>query len=135
MRPPIFLLALLAAGGCRPTPPPVAAPRSVKVVTASDAGIIDKDFAGMATADRAVTLAFKVEGQLLDIPVTEGRRVVRGELLAELDPRDVRLKVDADRSAYDEARSQLQRMKRLVEHEAVSRQDYEAAQTRFSQAH
>lgn len=107
--------------------------RPVKIVTASDAGVIDKDFAGMATPDEAVNLAFKLSGQLLSVPVTQGESVVKGALLAELDPRDMELQVSANRSAYEEARSQMQRMQRLLEHEAVSRQEAEAAQTRFAQ--
>lgn len=108
--------------------------RPVKITTASAAGMIDKDFAGMATPDDAVNLAFKLSGQVLDVPVSQGESVEKGALLAELDPRDIRLQVDADRSAYAEARSQLQRMQRLLTHEAVSRQEAEAAQTRYAQA-
>jgi len=59
---------------------------------------------------------------------------VRGELLAELDPRDVELQVSATRSAFEEARSRQQRMQRLLEHQAVSRQEAEAARTHFAQA-
>ena len=88
----------------------------------------------MATPDDAVTLAFKLAGQVADIPVAQGESVVRGELLAELDPRDVELQVSATRSAFEEARSQQQRMQRLLEHQAVSRQEAEAARTRFAQA-
>ena len=108
--------------------------RPVKVTTTSDAGYLRKDFAGMATPDDAVTLAFKLSGQVLDVPVTQGERVVRDALLAELDPRDVRLRVSADCSAFEESRSQVQRMQRLLSHQAVSRQEAEAAQTRYAQA-
>ena len=38
------------------------------------------------------------------------------------------------RAAFEEARSQQQRMQRLLEHEAVSRQEAEAAATRYAQA-
>lgn len=131
---PLFVIVLLLAGCGRKQPAP-AAVRPVKVTTATDASVIDKDFAGMATPDDAVTLAFKLSGQVLDLPVVQGQSVKKGALLAELDPRDIRLQVDADRSVYAEARSQLQRMQRLLEHEAVSRQDFEAAQTRYAQAH
>lgn len=88
----------------------------------------------MATPDDAVNLAFKVPGQVLDIPVSEGESVQKGTLLAELDPRDIRLQVSADRSAFEQARSQFTRMERLLQHEAVSRQEYEAARTRYAQA-
>ena len=126
-----ILLALCGCGRRQPAPETV---RPVKVVTASGAGVIDKDFAGMATPDDAVNLAFKLPGQVLDVPVSQGESVKKGALLAELDPRDIQLQVSADRSAYEEARSQLQRMQRLLEHEAVSQQEFEASRTRYAQA-
>lgn len=129
-----LLVPLLMGCGGRRSEAPVSSVRPVKIMTASDAGLLDKDFAGMATPDDAVTLAFRLSGQLLDLPVSQGERVRRGALLAELDPRDIELRVSADRSAYDEARSQSQRMQRLLTHEAVSRQEAEAAATRLSQA-
>ena len=113
---------------------PADAVRPVKVAVASDAAVIRKDYAGMATPDEAVTLAFKLAGQVSDVPVSQGERVARGALLAELEPRDVELQVSATRSAYEEAQSQQQRMQRLLEHQAVSRQEVEAARTRFAQA-
>ena len=129
----LFLLAL--CGGCaRRATDSAGEVRPVKVTTASDAGYIRRDFAGMATPDDAVTLAFKLSGQVLDVPVAQGRSVDKGALLAELDSRDIELQVSADRSAFREADSQMQRMQRLLEHEAVSRQDAEAARTRYAQA-
>lgn len=134
MRTLPFLSFALLLWGCGNRPAASADVRPVKITTAADAAFISKDFAGMATPDDAVNLAFKVPGQLLDVPVSEGEAVTKGKLLAELDPRDIELQVSADRSAYNEASSQLQRMKRLLDHQAVSRQDYESAQTRFAQA-
>lgn len=122
------------SGACRGGDAPAAdAVRPVKVETATDAAYIDKDFVGLATPDNAVNLAFKLSGQLLAVPVAQGQEVRRGELLAELDPRDVRLQADAGRSAYEQARSNLQRIGRLLEHGAVSQQEYEAAQTHYVQ--
>ena len=106
----------------------------MKVTTAAGAGLIDKDFAGMATPDDAVNLAFKVAGQVLDVPVSQGAGVKKGELLADPDPRDLELQGAATRSAFEEARSQQQRMQRLLEPEAVSRQEAEAPATRYAQA-
>ena len=132
----IFFVSFLccAAVACRTRQPESVVVRPVKVETAASAATLDRDFAGMATPAEAVNLAFRVAGQVLRIPVTQGQNVARGQLLAELDPREIRLQVDADRTAYEEASSQLARMKRLLEHEAVSRMEYEAAQTRYAQA-
>lgn len=133
MRFLLFLFLSLAAG-C--TPHRTAAPvvRPVKATIASQAAFIERDFAGMATPDDAVTLAFKVAGQVLDLPVPTGNYVTKGTLLAELNPRDIELQVAADRSAFEQARSQFARMQRLLEHQAVSQQEFEAARTRYTQA-
>lgn len=132
----LCLLFPLLAGGCshRRTLPDTPEPRPVKVTTAAAAHTLEKDFAGLATPDDAVTLAFKLAGQVQRVAVSKGERVERGALLAELDPRDVELQVAATRSAYEEARSVRERMQRLLSHEAVSRQEAEAADTRFAQA-
>ncbi len=130
----LYLLALaVLLGGCAESSQPAVQPRPVKVITATALGRISKDFAGMATSDDEVNLAFKLSGQVMDITVSEGESVRRGEVLARLDPRDVELRLSADRSAYEEAASQLRRMQRLLEHDAVSRQKVEMAQTRYAQ--
>lgn len=95
---------------------------------------LDRDFAGMATADDAVNMAFKIAGQVAAVDVSKGDYVSRGETLARLDPRDVELQVAADRAQYERARSQFDRVSRLMEHEAVSRQEYESAETALVQA-
>ena len=129
-----LLLLLLTAVGCRSHRADSSAVRPVKVTTASHSAFIERDFAGMATPDDAVTLAFKVAGQVLDLPVSTGEYVAKGTLLAELNPRDIELQVASDRSVFEQARSQFARMQRLLEHQAVSQQEFEAARTRYTQA-
>ncbi|MFI3332973.1 MAG: efflux RND transporter periplasmic adaptor subunit [Rikenellaceae bacterium] len=108
--------------------------RPVKSTIALEATYIDKDFVGMASPANAVNLAFKVSGQILDTPVSTGQRVSKGELLADLDPRDFELTVEADKSTYEQASSRLNRTERLLEREAVSRQEYENALSSYVQA-
>lgn len=129
-----FMAIAACCVSCGGSAPEQAAVRPVKVATVHAVDYIDKDFAGMATADDATNLAFKISGQVSSLDVAKGDYVARGTLLAQLDPRDVQLQVDADRSLYEKASSQLSRMKRLLEHEAVSRQEYESAQTSYVQA-
>ncbi|MBR2169610.1 MAG: efflux RND transporter periplasmic adaptor subunit [Alistipes sp.] len=95
---------------------------------------IERDFAGMATADDAVNLAFKISGQIMSVDVSKGDYVRKGELLARLDPRDVELQKAADRSQFERAKSQYERMQRLLDHEAVSQQEYESARAQYVQA-
>ena len=99
------LIVVFLLGACARRQPVPQTVRPVKVTTAAGGAVIDEDFAGLATPDDAVNLAFKLPGQGLE----------------------------DDRSAFEEARSQMQRMQRLLEHEAVSRQEFESAQTRYAQ--
>lgn len=108
--------------------------RPVKCVVARSTRYVDRDFAGLSTADDATNMAFKISGQVKSIPVSKGQAVRRGELLAELDPRDVQLQVEAARASFEQARSRLDRARRLLAHDAISRQEAEAAQTDYTQA-
>ena len=109
-------------------------PRYVRATRVSAVDYIDRDFAGMATADDAVNLAFNLSGQVLSVDVAKGDYVKKGELLSRLDPRDVELQVASDLSQFERARAQEERMKRLLNHEAVSQQEYESAYAAFVQA-
>jgi len=134
MKYAIALFGMLVLWGCRSQHPEPRQVRPVKITEAVRAEFVDKDFVGMATADNAVNLAFKISGQILSLPVAKGDLVRKGQLLAELDPRDMRLANEADRSVYEQAKSQLERTERLLEHQAVSRSEYEQARTRYAQA-
>ena len=108
--------------------------RTVKVTTVRSVEYVDRDFAGMATADDAVNLAFRISGQVASVDVSKGDYVNKGQLLSQLDPRDVELQVASDKAQYERATSQYERMKRLLAREAVSQQEFEAAQTAYVQA-
>ena len=128
----LFSLALLSCGkGHRKGD---SKPRYVRAERVMMVDYIDRDFAGMATADDAVNLAFKLSGQVLSVDVAKGDYVKKGDILARLDPRDVELQVASDLSQYERARAQEERMKRLLDHDAVSQQEYEAAYAAFVQS-
>lgn len=129
---PILLLLLVSCGGH--ATPTERAPQPVKVTTAQSTEYLRRDFAALSTADDAVNLAFKISGRVIDIPVAKGQLVARGELLAELDPRDVELQVEASRAAYSEAQSRLERGERLLAHDAISEQEVESLRNTATQA-
>lgn len=108
---------------------------SVKCSTAIAIDYTERDFAALSTADDAVNLAFKIAGRVADVPVAKGQSVKRGELLAELDKRDVELQVEAAEATYREAQSRLRRGERLLEHNAISLQEVESLQSSVTQAH
>ena len=133
MRHTITLLLLLAACSTQPAHNE-SPPQSVKCATVTSIGYLERDFAALSTADDAVTLAFKIAGRVADVPVAKGQMVSRGELLAELDKRDVELQVEAAKATYEEALSRLRRGERLLEHNAISQQEVERLRSSVTQA-
>lgn len=109
-------------------------PQIVRSVVATQVEYASRDFAALTTADDAVTLAFKISGRVQDIPVAKGMAVKKGQLLAELDKRDVELQVDAAQAALREAESRLERARRLLQHSAISEQEVESIENAVAQA-
>jgi multidrug efflux system membrane fusion protein len=100
MKKIIFVAALAAVlSGCskpQPTQEPV---RAVKVMTVGmDTFQAGSEFAGEVRAQVEVRLGFRVGGKIITRKAEVGQRVKAGQVLAQLDPQDFKLAVDAARS-------------------------------------
>lgn len=102
--------------------------RPVRVVNVESLGAMNRVYTGIVEAEEYSVLAFKMSGPLVEVNVSEGQQVKRGAVIAAVDPLDYRLQYEASRAAYLTAKSQLERNRRLLEMEAVSRQEYEIAE-------
>ena len=96
--------------------------------------VIRKDFSGIVEAVEYVKLAFRVSGQVINLPVVEGQRVKKGQLIAAIDPRDISLQYAADKAAYETAAAQVERNKRLLGRQAISVQEYEISVANYQKA-
>lgn len=137
----IYLVLLLLASSCRGMSNGSSTNKSdderirpVKSVVATTSEFVERDFAGLLTPLMAVNLAFKISGQILDVPVVKGELVVSGELLAKLDPVDMELQLSADRSTFEQARAQYDRAERLLQREAISQQEVEGTRSAYMRA-
>ena len=108
--------------------------RHVKTASASSQSVIRKDFSGIVEAVEYVKLAFRVSGQVINLPVVEGQRVKKGQLIAAIDPRDISLQYAADKAAYETAAAQVERNKRLFGRQAISVQEYEISVANYQKA-
>ncbi len=130
-----FILLSLLIVACRGGEPAAQhKPKPVKSVVAKRVEYLTRDYAALSTADDAVTLAFKLSGRVVDVPVAKGMMVKQGALLAQLDKRDVELGVEATLSAYREAQSRLERAERLLEYNAISAQEVESLRNALTQS-
>ncbi len=95
---PVLILAVLIAGG---------------ILYAVFRGGNDRDVIRVSGNIEAtdVQLSFKIPGRLRSRPVSEGDRVEKGQLVAELDRSDEEVAVEQARSGVNYARSVLQELK------------------------
>jgi RND family efflux transporter MFP subunit len=92
--------------------------------------------ATVQAADRA-EIAFRVPGQIIELPVNEGDNLRKGQIIARLDPRDYDVALREAKAAYDKAAADAERYKRLYERDAIPLADLELrqAQRDVSEAH
>ncbi len=74
-----------------------------------------------------VNLAFRVAGPILHFPVQEGQFVKKGQLIAEIDPRDYKIQLAATQAEYDQVKAQADRVKELYKRNSVTPNDYDKA--------
>ena len=145
----LFLVAILAfagfkflgAGPARADAPP---PATVTVAQPLQRTITEwDDYTGRFEASQAVEIKPRVSGQLVGVHFRDGDIVRRGQLLFTIDPRpfqaalaEARARLAAAQSAVALANSEYARAARLVDDEAVSREEVESlrAQVRSTTA-
>ena len=98
-------------------------------------------FTGVIQAMNKINVTPDIGGKIAKIHVEEGDRVQKGQLLAELDTRAVRLQLDQAQAAlavaeanYNDAQKNMERMERLKKEDAASDQQYEKVKLAFEAA-
>lgn len=133
--------ALLLSGCTRPepAPEPIRAVRTT-VVTAGTAGTT-LEFPAEVRARTESRLGFRVGGKLQQRRVDVGDAVKAGQVLARLDPQDLRLSQEAAQAALTAARATLaqaeadfRRFKELREREFISSAELERRETALKSA-
>lgn len=84
-------------------------------------------FPGRIKSAEDVNLAFRVAGTLLRVPVDAGSRVRKGDLLAEIDPRDYQIQLAATEAEYKQVKAEAERVMELYRKKSVAENDYDKA--------
>lgn len=102
--------------------------RKVKVEKVTQASeILKKDFSGILKEAKEVNLSFRVAGPIQSIYVAEGSYIKKGDLVAEIDPRDYQIQVDVAQAQYDQVIAETKRVKELYNRNSVADKDYDKA--------
>ncbi|MBK6847042.1 MAG: efflux RND transporter periplasmic adaptor subunit [Proteobacteria bacterium] len=125
-----------AAIGCHRGPPaptaaaelPTARVRVQQVLAQSHEG--REEVMGTVRAKLRASIEAKVSGRILKLPVALGQRVAAGALLARLDVREIQARVAQVRAVAEQAAGDLARVSALLAQQAITRQDFDAAQAR-----
>jgi multidrug efflux system membrane fusion protein len=128
----LALVSCISLGCSRKPPAASDAPRPVKtlLVTAGD-DVRVRSFPGTVEASRRVELAFRVPGLLAKLPVKEGQKVAKGDLIAELRQDEFRARLKALTGELDQARAALRGLRAGERPEEIRRRE---AQVRAAQA-
>ena len=126
---PVFVLAALMS--CSQPPVKEQGPRPVKLTEVTSLNLVEKSFSGVVSPDQFSDLAFKMSGPL---NVDEGQKVRTGQVVAEIDPQDFKWEYEAKKASFQTAEAQLQRAKKLLSKQAISKQEYETTEASYSNA-
>lgn len=106
---PILIVAAssLLLGGCGKPAEQATPVRAVRTLVVADGGgTLQREFSADVRARTESRLSFRVAGKVTQRAVELGQRVRAGQLLAQVDPQDLRLGADAAKAALASAEAQ-----------------------------
>jgi len=109
--------------------------RPVKVMEVSN--VYDyqlKDFTAVTQETQESQISFRVSGPLIKLIVDEGQKVRKGQLLAEIDPRDFEINLMARTAKYEQTKATKERFEVLYEKDAVSKNELDIRVANFLEA-
>ncbi len=116
-----------------------AVPVTTAVATRQDVPVVLRGL-GTVQAFNAVTVKARVDGTLMEVKVTEGQEVKKGDLIAVIDPRPYQAALDAaqakkaqDQALLDNAQRDLSRYSSLARQDFASRQQVDTQQAQVAQ--
>ena len=133
------LAVLAACSKPEPAPAPVRAVRTLTVAPQSAGGV--QEYAGEVRARTESRLGFRVGGKIVRRDADLGDNVKAGQLLAQLDPQDLRLGQEAAKAAlsaaqvnHDQAAADFKRFKELRDQGFISSAELERRETALKAA-
>jgi RND family efflux transporter MFP subunit len=129
---PAVICVHLAAGCSSQVPPPSEAARPVKtMVVTAGAETHMRTFPGKVEASKRAELAFQVSGLLTQLPVKEGQKVAKGDLIGQLRQDEFQARLKTLQAQLDQARAALRALQAGERPEERARRE---AQVRAAEA-
>lgn len=94
----------------------------------------DKEFSFIAQPFRTSELSFRVGGPIDRFDVYAGNRYKQGSIIAEIDPRDFRIRKERAEAVYHQAKAEFERIQKLYDKGNISASSYEKAKADYTTA-
>jgi len=134
-------LAVLLLAGCgrqdeeTAAPEPSGPPVAVRVAAVAVEPLWDEEeVVGNVEAAQRAVLSAKVTGVIDAVNVAPGAKVTRGQVLATIDAREIKARLDSAVASQDQAQKDFARIERLLQSGSSTRQEFDAATTRLRTA-
>jgi RND family efflux transporter MFP subunit len=89
-----------------------------------------EEVVGTVRATLRATVEAKVSGRVEQMLVKQGQSISAGELIAQLDAREMQARLDSARAVREQVEAELKRARSLLDNAAISRAEFDAAQAR-----
>lgn len=104
--------------------------RPVKTIVVSvNKEIFERKFPGKVRAGKRVNLAFSVSGVIEYLKANEGVLINKGTVIARLDPRDYRYRLNSAKANYTQSKNELGRLRYLLDKKLISRAVFDQQNT------
>jgi len=124
----LLMAIILFFSACQEKKKEQATMQTVKIDTVMQGQQVQSvQYPGKIKPATEVNLAFRVAGPILRFPVQEGQFVKKGQLIAQIDPRDYKIQLAASQAKYDQVKAQADRVKELYKRNSVTPNDYDKA--------
>lgn len=91
-------------------------------------------YVGEVEAKTSTSVGFRLPGTIMTVYVNEGDPVAKGQLLAELDPQDVKSSYDIAQATLHQAEDAMRRIEMMHKEQSVPEIKYVEVQTKLEQA-
>lgn len=124
----VVVAFLFIGTACKKEQSTLDIPQLVKIAEVGQSGGKSTvSYPGKVKAAENVKLAFRVAGPIKHIYVSEGQHVQKGQLIAEIDPRDYQLQFNATSAEYTQVKGETERIIELYRRGSVSINEYDKA--------
>lgn len=111
------------------------APKLVKtmLVSANNSDLF-RVYPGRVSAGQKVNLSFLLSGQLIKLPIKEGDKIQKAQLIAQIDPKEYEIAAAEVKAKYDLAKVTYERYKKLLPTDAISVSQYDEKKSLYELA-